>query len=614
MSEPTWSNAAKRHKILLVDDEAPVRRVLKRILESEGFVCREADSAHRALELLEAEEFSLVLLDIQMPGQSGLQLLPLLSERFHDLAVIMATVEDDRKVAEQALQDGAYGYVTKPFQRNEIIINVMAALERRRLNRTSRDNKALLESKVRERTAALSRLASLQRQAIDISIRFIGLMPHDWAAGVVQALANIGAFLGADRGYLIEFSPDDQGAAITHEWHGPGIPPHPAMPREAMLDDKLPWLARQIRAGQVVHLPNIAQAPPEARPEMDYFSLPTMQSLVVVPMLRQDHLTGLIGFEAIHQASVWPEEIISLLQLMGNIFVNSLERQHLERERAAMHAKLLQSEKLAAIGQLAAGVAHEINTPIGFISSNLVSLQKYTQRLVDFIQAQATALDQLHDTAITAPLAAARKNGKIDYITGDIQELIMESLDGANKVKEIVQDLKNFARADEKEPVPADINTCLDNTLAMVRNELKYKATVKREFSELPDLLCFPRKLGQAFTNLLVNAAQAIESHGEIIVRTWQENEAILVAIADTGSGIAEENLLKIFDPFFTTKEVGQGTGLGLSITHDIITKAHHGEITVTSELGRGTTFTVRLPLGTTKTSLSSNNPCQDKL
>lgn len=603
MTKATPLKANKSHKILLVDDEAPVRDILKRILENEGFICQEADSADRALELLEAEEFSLVLLDIQMPGQSGLQLLPVLSERFQDLAVIMATVEDDRKVAEQALKDGAYGYVIKPFHRNEIIINVMAALERRRLNRASREHEALLESRVCARTAELSRLAALQRLAIDISIRFISLMPHQWAAGVEQALADITTSLGADRGYLIEFSPNDQGVTITHEWRTAGIPSRPAIPQEDMLDTKMPWLARRLRGGEVIYLPSMEQLPPEAQLERDYFSQPPMLTLVVIPLLLQQQLTGLIGFETVHQASNWPGEIITLLELIGNIFVNSLARQRLERERGAMHAQLIQSEKLAAIGQLAAGVAHEINTPIGFITSNLGSLQKYTQRLVDFVQLQATAMEQLNDAKITAQLAADRKNNKIDYITNDIQELIQESMDGANKVKDIVKDLKDFSRADEKIPVLADINTCLENTLTLVRNELKYKATVQREFSELPDFLCFPQKLGQAFANLLVNAAQAIENQGEIIVRTWQENGSILVTITDTGSGIAEENLIKIFDPFFTTKEVGQGTGLGLSITYDIITKAHHGEITVTSELGQGTTFTVRLPLRPPRTS-----------
>ncbi len=613
MIKPLPTNPANRHKILVVDDEAPVREILIRILENEDFVCREADSAVRALELLEAEEFSLLLLDIQMPGLSGLQLLPLLSERFQDLAVIMATVEDDRKVAEQALQDGAYGYVIKPFHRNEILINVMAALDRRRLKQASRDNENLLENKVRKRTAELSRLAALQRLAIDISIRFITLQPHEWAGGVVQSLKDLGVFLGADRGYLIEFSPDDRGVAITHEWRGSGLPPCPAIPQESTLDENLPWLARQLKSGQVVHLPSITRMPPDIQREMNCFAKPTPRSLVVVPMLMQGHLAGVVGFDAIQREAAWPEEIITLLQLVGNIFVNSLERQRLERERVAMHAKLLHSEKLAAIGQLAAGVAHEINTPIGFISSNLVTLQKYASRLVEFVQAQASALTHPHDAKITAQLEEARNNGKIDYISNDIAELILESLDGANKVKEIVLDLKNFSRVDEKEPVPADVNTCLEHTLTLVRNELKYKATVQREFSELPDIICFPQKLGQAFANLLVNAAQAIDSHGEIIVRTWRENDEILVSIADTGSGIAQENLGKIFDPFFTTKEVGQGTGLGLSITHDIITKAHQGEITVTSELGKGTTFTVHLPLRPIRTNLSATNPCQDK-
>jgi two-component system NtrC family sensor kinase len=186
---------------------------------------------------------------------------------------------------------------------------------------------------------------------------------------------------------------------------------------------------------------------------------------------------------------------------------------------------------------------------------------------------------------------------KIDFILNDLQTLLEESRDGAERVRCIVRDLKSFSHEDETQCKPFSINDCLDSTLNMARNEIKYVAEVERNYDpQLPLLNCYPQKLNQVFMNLLVNAAHAIEGHGTIRVSTFSKWGDIVVTISDTGRGIAPENLNHIFEPFFTTKEVGKGTGLGLSISYDII-KKHGGEITVESEVGAGTTFTIRLPL-----------------
>jgi two-component system NtrC family sensor kinase len=180
--------------------------------------------------------------------------------------------------------------------------------------------------------------------------------------------------------------------------------------------------------------------------------------------------------------------------------------------------------------------------------------------------------------------------------TEDIKGLITESLDGSERVRKIVQGLKSFARVDEAEYKYADINECIESTINIVWNELKYKATLKKDYGNLPLTKCYPQQINQVFMNLLINAGHAIESQGEITIKTWAEDGSIWVAISDTGHGIPKEDLNKIFEPFFTTKEVGKGTGLGLSITYEIVQK-HDGEITVESEVGKGTTFTVRLPI-----------------
>lgn len=256
-------------------------------------------------------------------------------------------------------------------------------------------------------------------------------------------------------------------------------------------------------------------------------------------------------------------------------------------------AQILQREKMASIGQLAAGVAHEINNPMGFISSNLRTLEKYTKRLADFIAMQT---DYIKASGDPSALEESRSSLKIDYIVQDIRDLIHESLEGAERVKRIVQDLKSFSRVDQAEFKHADINECLESTINIVWNELKYKATVNRDYGNLPMTKCFPQQLNQVFMNLLVNAAQAIEKQGEITVKTWREDTCLFASISDTGCGIEPEKLNRIFEPFYTTKPVGTGTGLGLSITYDII-KKHGGEIYVQSEVGKGTTFTVRIPI-----------------
>lgn len=256
---------------------------------------------------------------------------------------------------------------------------------------------------------------------------------------------------------------------------------------------------------------------------------------------------------------------------------------------------ILQQEKMASIGQLAAGVAHEINNPLGFIISNLGTLQKYAEKLTDFIQLQERSIREFG--TVTADLDERRKSQKLDYITGDIGKLISESLDGAERVRRIVQDLRSFSCIDEAEVKTTDVNVCMESTLNILQNELKNKTVIRKEFGRLPEIECNPGQLNQAFMNIMLNAVQAIEGQGEIAIRTWLDDKNICISIADTGCGIPPENIKRIFEPFFTTKPVGKGTGLGLSIAYDIITK-HHGEIKVDSEMGKGTTFTIAIPVG----------------
>ncbi|KVM68184.1 histidine kinase [Burkholderia ubonensis] len=271
------------------------------------------------------------------------------------------------------------------------------------------------------------------------------------------------------------------------------------------------------------------------------------------------------------------------------------EQRRLLHELEETHVQLLQSDKLASIGQLAAGVAHEINNPIGFVSANLNTLKTWVRGLLDVVAAHEAALPR-HDAETRVALAAAGRAADIDYIRGEIATLIDESIDGTMRVRRIVQDLRDFSRPGSDEWSVVDIHAGLESTLNVVHNELKYKADVVREYGDVPHVECLPSQLNQVFMNLLVNAAQAIPGRGVITIRTTSDGDHVTIVISDTGKGMPPDVMRRIFDPFFTTKPVGQGTGLGLSVSHGIVER-HRGVIDVTSEPGRGSTFSIRLPI-----------------
>jgi two-component system NtrC family sensor kinase len=257
--------------------------------------------------------------------------------------------------------------------------------------------------------------------------------------------------------------------------------------------------------------------------------------------------------------------------------------------------QLLQSEKMASIGQLAAGVAHEINNPVGFVNSNLSSLKRYVEGLLALVAAYESGDDALAPEQ-RQRVAQVKKEIDLEYLRDDLPALLVESADGLGRVKRIVQDLKDFSRVDNADWSEADINVGLDSTLNVVHSEVKYKAEIRKNYGVLPPVRCLAAQLNQVFMNFIVNAAHAIEDHGVITLSTGHSGAWVWVEVADTGCGMSPEVQKRIFEPFFTTKPIGKGTGLGLSLSFSIVQK-HKGTIKVRSEPGKGSALRVWLPV-----------------
>jgi signal transduction histidine kinase len=273
--------------------------------------------------------------------------------------------------------------------------------------------------------------------------------------------------------------------------------------------------------------------------------------------------------------------------------LHELETAH--QQLKAMSSQLLQSEKLASIGQLAAGVAHEINNPIGFVNSNLTTLNKYIKDLFKIVDLYAP-LEIVAQPDHLLQLKEAKQQVDLDFLRLDIFDLLDESIEGIARVRGIVKGLLNIAHPDESEWLEVNLQQLLESTLNVAWSEIKLKAEVVKDYTDLPLVQCLPSQINQVLLNLLINAAQAIEKNGLITLSTRREGDWVSIAVSDNGCGVSPKHVEKIFDPFFTTKQVGHGMGLGLYMSYGIIVK-HGGRIEVDSEIDQGSTFTIYLPI-----------------
>jgi len=547
--------STKPLNILVVEDDAIDCAGMQRLLAGSSLPLHDVvfvGDLNKAMAALADGAFDILLLDLNLPDSDGLDTLIALEADYPDVAKVVVTGADDEELGFRAVAAGAQDYLVKGrFNVDAITRVIHYSVERKKLEEALRHSRGKLNAM----------LESIRDPMVMI----------DKDLNVVWSNEATREIFGDDGiGGRCHQTCDGRGAAYR----------------------ALSCIAMQTLGDGQPHSCDVALADEGG-------------------LLRFFHCTTSV---ALRDKEGNPTAV---MEIAGDITDRRIAEKYSEFKRleAADHklkelqSHLIQSEKLASIGQLAAGVAHEMNTPIGFVACNFETLGKHVKKILALIdlytelERAVEAADAAGGPALVAPIRQFRETMRIDAILKNLDVLFEDSREGLERVTEIIQNLRDFSRVDQSSDFARyNINEGLAATLVVARNAIKYNADVVTEFGEIPEIFCHPGQINQVFLNLVVNAAQAIESQerqerGRITIRTYPVDSYVVCEIEDDGPGIAPEDRRKVFDPFFTTKPAGKGTGMGLSISYDIIVNKHKGRISVESEIDRGTLFTVRLPL-----------------
>ena len=596
-------------KVLLIEDDPGDAFLLQTLLtETEqvqfDLVC--STRLAKGLENLSTTVFDIILLDLSLPDSVGLATIDNVRPYTLDVPIIVLTGLDDEEIAMQAVQAGAQDYLAKgDLNHNMLTRAIRYAVERHRLqtelaHAQQQEEESLkqandeLEIRVEARTAELQEAnahlqaeiaertkAEREREAMVNHLVAANQALESLTKEVQQSHREIEQLIAEIPSILIGVEADDrisqwnakaEDALALSRWDVLG---------STLASSPIPWDNRTVLEG-VRRCRKLQQAI-----ELDN-----------VNFTRADQTNGFL------RLTVSPFQLSSAGELGALILGHDIT------DRRLLESQLAQAQKLEAIGQLAAGIAHEINTPTQYVSDNTRFLQEAFHDLATLIKqyeavCQAAQSSSLTDAHLRAVEALATD---IDapYLRDEIPLAIQQSLEGLERVAKIVRAMKDFSHPGGEDKVSTDLNKAIESTITVARNEWKYVADMVIDLDpNLPDVPCFIGDINQVILNIMVNAAHAIGdlvaagklAKGTITVQTRRVDDAVEIRIKDTGGGIPEAIRNKIFDPFFTTKEVGRGTGQGLAIAHNVIVEKHSGTISFETEIGRGSTFIIRLPI-----------------
>lgn len=555
------------HSILIVDDNPQNLYFLEVLLKGNGFAVQVANNGAEALESARNSAPDLIISDILMPVMNGYTLCRECKADAHlkRIPFIFYTATFIDKSDERlALGMGAARFVVKPQEQDvllAIIREVLAGTATSAVGEPGIAEQEILKGygealfrKLEKKVAELERANQELRESEQDFRQFVMACPMPIAVndrnGGIELVNNRFVAL---TGYTLRDIP-----TLDAWW--PRAYPDPAYREEV----RVPWQ----KAAETA-----------------------FRDGVTVQPAREYRVTCKDGAE--RTIEIFGAPIRNRLLIVFNDITG---RKQAEKERAEMQAHLIQQDKMASVGLLAAGVAHEINNPMAYITANLRTLDRYANKLTSYIATVEDLVKGECGSAARKRLAEERSRLNVDDLSGDIREIFSECFEGGARITGIVNDLKVFSHHNRVKTGAIDLNRCCDTVINIVWNEIKNVATLRKEYGDIPLTICNSQQISQVVMNLLLNAAQAIHENGEITLRTWSDGCAVFISVSDTGSGIAPEHMDHVFEAFFTTKDVGKGTGLGLSISADMI-KRHGGRISVESVVGTGATFTVMLPL-----------------
>jgi two-component system, NtrC family, sensor kinase len=565
-------NPESTGNVLIVDDEEMIRRLLNRVLTDSGYHCSMASDASEARVCLKQTHFDMVLSDLQMPGESGLDLIRFIRSEYPDTAVIIVTVVEDLQTAREAIALDLYGYIIKPVDTSQILICVDNALRRRELELKEKAYHQMLEDRIWNRTLELQetvrKLETARKEKEDTANQL-----HDQLFFLQTLMDAIPApiFYKDHEGIY-------RGGNLAFEAYS-GVPKDQIVGK-TVFDIAPPELAKVYHQAD---MKLIQEANRQVYETSVKFADGSLHDVVFHKDVYQDaegRVAGIVG-----------------------VILDITERKQLEK-------KLSQAQKLESIGRLAAGIAHEINTPAQYVRDNMRFLEDALSDLrpvLDFVMRLPEEIKKgKPGTEILDELETILKTADIEYLLTEIPQSIIQSLEGMNHVSKIVLSMRDFSRSNKDEKTAVNLNKAIESTITISRNEWKSVAVVETDFdAALPPVLCLAGEMNQVFLNLIINAAHAVEesvhktnrTRGTIAVSTRKKNDFVEIRFSDNGCGIPESIRYRIFDPFFTTKEVGRGIGQGLNVAYRIVTELHGGSMDFNTEEGKGTTFKIRIPM-----------------
>ncbi len=678
-------------QILIVDDEDFVRRLLKDILETKGYACTIAADASEARSYLASKKFQLLISDLDMPGEPGLDLIRYALSDYPDLAAIVVTGTEDNTVAQSAIEIGVYDYITKPIERNRVTTSVANSLHRRELKIENRIHRENLEHLVEERTEELKQtileLEKTQETLRRSEHKFRSFL--DTLKDAVYMVTRDGKFNWLNKaglklfGYseeelssitILDFynEPSDRKSVtslIEQEGSIKDLRVEFKKKDGSLINARLTASCQTDKAGVITgyqgiirdvteyeharvrlleseeKFRNITMSAHDAIIMMDddgkvsywnkaaetIFGYSNQDALgsdlheMIAPSSVEAFRSGLERFKQTGQGHIVGKTIeVKAVRKDGTEFSAELSLSTLKlrdrwnalgilrdiTDRKALESQLMHAQKLESIGQLAAGIAHEINTPTQYVGDNARFLQDaFTDinRLFENYQTFISAIKAGDETAdLLKEIETTADEIDLSYLKEEIPLAISQALEGVERVAKIVRAMKEFSHPGGAEKTTIDINHAIESTITVARNEWKYVAEMETEFDPtLPSVPCLPGDFNQVILNMIVNAAHAIgeavgdgsAGKGKIRVSTKRSGDFAEIRISDTGAGIPEEIRNRIFDPFFTTKAVGKGTGQGLAIAYSVVVDKHGGELDLESEIGKGTCFIIRVPV-----------------